>query len=231
MVRIRGHDGGHVLPPFSANVCLRDGIPLFFTGELHIGKELIERSVQENGIGVNPVLLQGLFQLWPDRLVAVGIFPMLIGMNVHEEGFTYHNLDLVAPVLCFFGTNGKEGGVWELLPAVYRFRFDWNLFERNAEKGFDAGKGFFLTQGKIFKANREQVFRLGSRVKNRGLVQPTGRSQDIDVVGLVAGNCEVRQIVGQVRIEDGITWVTYPVDVADVGKQSHNPRIDQGGFR
>ena len=73
VIRVSGHNVGHIFPPTLANISTGNRIPALFRFNLYRGKQQITRFVEVNGVVMRTVRFQHCFQFRPD-----GIMPTLI---------------------------------------------------------------------------------------------------------------------------------------------------------
>lgn len=93
VIRIGRHEVAHVRPPPLAHVCRRDSIPLCFTLELYVAKQVMGVPIQEDRIGANAVIEQRALEILPNRLMPADVLRFLIGINRHSEGFAHRRTD------------------------------------------------------------------------------------------------------------------------------------------
>lgn len=93
VVRIRGHNLAHVLPPALTFWRGGDRRPTGFVLDLNVGKELPRFRVKEYGVIVGAVRFQHRLQFGPNRLMPVGVFLLLSGVHGHDECFSNHGFE------------------------------------------------------------------------------------------------------------------------------------------
>ena len=91
IIRIHLHDVCHHIPPFLGDRIhiggvLAVGIAIAFLN----GKEQIGVLVPEDAVVAHTLILDHLFQLWPNRSVALGIFLFASLLEIHLKCKSFH---------------------------------------------------------------------------------------------------------------------------------------------
>jgi hypothetical protein len=79
-----------VHPPTLANVGAGDCLPLGRALELDVGEELTGFGVEEDRVGPDAVIEEGLFEFRPDGLMPSRVFVLRAGIDGHHKCFTNH---------------------------------------------------------------------------------------------------------------------------------------------
>lgn len=90
VVGVGFHDVGHMRPPASADLGLRDGGPARFVLDFDLSEETAALFIQKNRVVVRAMLFENGFQRGPDGGMATLIFVFVAWFEGHNEGFANH---------------------------------------------------------------------------------------------------------------------------------------------